>query len=337
MDNPPESDPFLGARDDCPLLLYCGLDGKVLWMSDRGRIACGLPAPLVEDVLASYRPETLKAWLVWKARDGSIIGVLPPQRAVGASGDLIRLEGSLLAHFFRLLFAERRVSTLARRRRSGSGGRAIRQMELERRRLARELHTGVGQMLAAIRMQVEMISEGLPSAPPAIRETLDRIAVLATDTQEQIRSVARSLHPPEWERLDLVEAIRQLWNLSGIPQRFEASLELDPLPREPDLEVKVLLYRTLQEAVSNLMRHSKATRVSAALQVSEDRLVLAVSDDGVGFDVARVLRGPADVGGGIGLRSIREQGEALGGKVTVESGPWGTKLVVSVAPSAASW
>jgi two-component system NarL family sensor kinase len=206
-------------------------------------------------------------------------------------------------------------------------------MELERRRLGRELHTGAGQMLAAIRLQLELIASQLPEPPAAIHDALERISLLAEDTLEQLRSISRRLHPPEWQRLTLDQAIHQLWELSGIPQRFEVHLHLDPLPVEPDLEVKVLLYRATQEALSNLVRHAKASRVEASLTVLGDRLILMIRDNGVGFDVGPLLRGPADVASGIGLRSIREQAEVLGGKMTIESGPSGTTLVVSVTVS----
>jgi two-component system NarL family sensor kinase len=203
---------------------------------------------------------------------------------------------------------------------------------MERQRLGRELHTGVGQGLAAIRLQLEVIAAELPSPPGGIRQALANISTLAADTMEQVRGIARRLHPPEWQRLTLESAISQLWEISGVPQRFEASLRIDPLPWEPQLEVKILIYRGLQEALSNLVRHSEATRIAVALEVHDGRLVLSIRDNGVGFDSAALFSAPASVASGIGLRSIRETAHELGGRLEVESGSDGTKLVVSVAP-----
>ena len=107
------------------------------------------------------------------------------------------------------------------------------------------------------------------------------------------------------------------------------------MPAEPDLEVKILIYRAFQEALSNLARHSRATRVEAELRVVNGRLVLSVQDNGVGFDVKKYLSAPANLISGIGLRSIRETAQELGGTFDVESGPSGTRLVVSVALSQA--
>jgi signal transduction histidine kinase len=102
------------------------------------------------------------------------------------------------------------------------------------------------------------------------------------------------------------------------------------LPHEPELEVKVLIYRAAQEALSNMARHARATRVDAALETRDNRVFLSIRDDGLGFDVAGLLRGPASLASGIGLRSIREQAAALGGKLEIESSPAGTTLIVSV-------
>jgi len=252
------------------------------------------------------------------------------QGSESGSGGLLRLENSLLRHCLRLQRAERDLSIFARQRRQGNGRGAVRQIELERQRLGRELHTGLGQMLAAIRLQLEIVAALLPDPPTLVQQALSRISTLANEALEQVRSVSVRLHPPEWQRLTIEAALEQLWNNSGIPQRSEASLRIQPLPHEADLEVKVLMYRAAQEALSNVARHARATRVDAALETRDNCVILTIRDDGVGFDVAGLLRGPAGVASGIGLRSIREQAAALGGKFEIESGPAGTRLIVSV-------
>jgi two-component system NarL family sensor kinase len=226
----------------------------------------------------------------------------------------------------------RRLFGSAQRRRERGGRKAVRQIEMERQRLGRELHTGIGQMLAAIHLHLEAISAELPAPTANIARALASISSLAADSLAQIRDISGRLHPPEWQRLTLESAIRQLWEISGVPQRFEASLEIHPFPCEPSLEAKILIYRGLQEALSNLVRHSQATRVAVALEVSDGRLVLSVVDNGVGFDARRAFSAPASLASGIGLRSIRETAQELGGKLEVKSGADGTTLVVSVPP-----
>jgi two-component system NarL family sensor kinase len=274
----------------------------------------------------------LRFWLVWQSPQSVLIAALTAEAEPTQTKDLLGLQRRLTAHFLQLLGLERRLFGRAQQRRGRGGRKAVRQIEMERQRLGRELHTGAGQMLAAIRLQLEVIAAELPSPPGNVGQALNSISTLASDTLEQVRNISRRLHPPEWQRLTLESAIRQLWEISGVPQRFEASLQIHPLPWEPALEAKILIYRGLQEALSNVVRHSRATRVDVALEVSGGQLVLSIRDDGVGFDAERASSAPANLASGIGLRSIRETAQELGGELAVKSGADGTRLVVSVAP-----
>lgn len=247
-------------------------------------------------------------------------------RSLSGPETLVPLQAGLLHHYFRLAQAERRLSRMARR---DGRGNAIRQVELERQRLGRELHTGVGQILAAIRLQLDAIDAQLTSPPAPVSQGLERISKLAANALDQVRALSRRLHPPEWQRLTLEAAIRQLWELSGIPEGFESSLTVEPLARQPGLESKTLFYRAAQEAFSNIAQHARASKVEARLAVRDDCLVLAVIDNGAGFDAARLEAAPASLRSGIGLRSIREQAASLGGRLSIQAGPEGTKLEVS--------
>jgi signal transduction histidine kinase len=327
-----------------PLLIACDSRGRVLWMSARTRAALGEAEKLVQvsptELKAEGVPDwlpisTLRFWRVLEMGESVLIGAQASEPAASINlqevSELLHLQANLIQHYFRLQLAERSLAEHAQKKRPGSGPKAVRLIEMERQRLGRDLHTGVGQTLAAIRLQVEVMSRQLPRPPVEVRQAMKHIDALANDALEQVRSISKRLHPPEWQRLKLEAALQQLWEISGVPQRFESSLRISPLPAEPDLDVKVLLYRAAQEALSNLARHSRATRVDAALELLGDSLVLSVHDNGVGFDVAGLLASPASVASGIGLRSIREMAAALGGELQIQSGPLGTKLVVSVS------
>jgi two-component system NarL family sensor kinase len=246
------------------------------------------------------------------------------------AGGLLHLQTRFVQHYFRLQNAERNLSHITQANRPAAGISAVRQLELERERLGRELHTGVGQLLVAIKLQLEVIGAQLSGPPPGVQQALDRIGLLAADAGEQVRALSRRLHPPEWQRLSLEAAVRQLWESSGVPERFEASMGIEPLPREPEQEAKVLVYRAVQEALTNLVRHAKASRVQLTLRASDDRVILSIQDDGIGFDVAGLLNAPVSVVQGIGLRSIREQAASLGGALAIVSGKEGTRLELTV-------
>jgi signal transduction histidine kinase len=308
-----------------PLLFECDKEGRVVWMSRRAREVVGdrpLRAAMSEYLRngASFRvwtAFTLPATLLFAAQ-------IETHR--NEPGDL-ELQEDLLGLYFRLETAERKLAEVAaRRKRVGRRAPALYQIERERQRLGRELHTGVGQMLAAIRLQLEFIATQMPNPSEAVGRALEKAGKLAEDALEQVRGVSRRLYPPEWQRLSIEEALTQMWETTGIPQRFASELRLEPPPREPAQEVKVVLYRAAQEALSNILCHSGAGSVEMTLRTCEDRIVLSVSDDGGGFDA-----GAQHAKSGMGLRSMRDAAEEIGAKFDVESQPGRTTLTV-IAP-----
>jgi signal transduction histidine kinase len=240
------------------------------------------------------------------------------------------MEEQFLERVRQLEAVERRLSAGLRHRMDDSGRRALRHIERERQRLGRELHTGVGQMLAAIRIQLEVIDALFPERPAPVNDALEKISRIAQDALEQVRQISRRIHPPEWQRLRLEDALLQLWDLTGLAGRFETRTAVEPLPADPGVEIKSLLFRAAQEGVANVLGHARARRIELSLHFGEDALILLIRDDGIGFDAARTLNAPASVASGIGLRSIREQAGELKGKLSITSGPLGTTLEVSV-------
>jgi signal transduction histidine kinase len=251
-------------------------------------------------------------------------------RATEALLLLLEMEQRFLERLERLQSLERRLAAGAHRNRDDSGRRAILQIERERQRLGRELHTDVGQMLAAISIQLEIIDTQLPSAPEPVRESLQKISILAREALERVRNISRRIHPPEWQRLRLEDALRQVWDLAGVEQRFESHVSIQTLESDPPVAIKSLIFRAAQEGLANVIRHSGAKRVGLTLSFQNRVLSLQMRDDGVGFDANQLFAAPASVASGIGLRSIREQAAEVRGKLSIISGPLGTTLEVSV-------
>jgi signal transduction histidine kinase len=244
---------------------------------------------------------------------------------------LVALECSQVQKLQRLSDAERALASTVRQKRTEHGMSTIRHLEGERQKIGRELHTGVGQMLVAIKMQSEVVAAHLADPPQPVRQAVDRIATLADEALEQVRSVSRRLHPPQWQQLPLDTAIRRLWDMTGVADRFEHDLRLHAPRFDPGVEIKSLFYRAAQEALSNIVRHSKATRIQLILDNVREKVVLQVRDNGVGFDARKALsRLPGGSGGGIGLLSLREQARAIGAKLLIKSGRVGTTLELSL-------
>jgi signal transduction histidine kinase len=309
-----------------PFLLGCDRHGCVVWMSADARSELGDPENLSVKFAAWMRSgASCRVWPVLALPDMLLIGAQAERRSKTGT---VRIEDRILRHYPRLQRVQRELSAQARGRGHGSRRRIIRQIELERQRLGRELHGGVGQMLVAIGLQLEVIAIQMPGRSAAAQRALDAIGRLAGDALEQIRGISHRFHPPEWQRLTLETALGQLWEVSGIPQRFQARLCLQALPEEPAQEIKVLFYRAAQEGLANIGRHSSASRVEMTLEARSGIVCLTIGEDGCGFDASRTAAAPASIEQGIGLRSIREEAAGLGARLEIKSGPGGSTLRV---------
>jgi signal transduction histidine kinase len=315
-----------GTESAQPYLLGCDHQGRVVWMSQHAQAELGRPEDLPAEFAGRMRAGS--AYLVWP------VLTLPHTLLIGAQverqpeKDGVRIEDGILRHHLRLERAERKLSARVKSRPIANGGKIARQMELERQRLGRELHTGVGQMLAAIRLQLEVVASQISDPAETVQRALEAIGRLAGEALEQVRGISRRLHPPEWQRFTLEEALTQLWDVSGIPQRFEGRSGIQQLPHQPPHEITVLFYRVAQEALANIARHSGASQVEMTLEVADGFIALSIHDNGRGFDWLGMAAAPANIESGIGLRSIREEAGDLGAKLDIKSGPGGTTLNV---------
>jgi signal transduction histidine kinase len=324
-------DPWPGhARIDAlPLILECDKNGQIVWMNEAARLRFGVGGALT-GILSDLANPALESvvlcftrLLVW--HDRQLIRAEMSARPAGRAGaelpSLGGLHSSLLRHIVDLQEIQLRLAARVRGQRRGNRRRFVEMLEQERQRVGRELHAGVGQALAAIRLQLETIGRELASPSDPVQTALTAIGELSAQALQQVRSVSHRLHPPDWQRLTLPEALMDLWRLSGIPERYRAKIELISVDRELPHDVKVLFYRAAQEAISNLIRHSGATEVSLKMRQEGDEITLTVDDNGRGFDTSTGVSG-------IGLLSIREQVRGLGGGFHVRSGANGTTLEV---------
>jgi signal transduction histidine kinase len=201
--------------------------------------------------------------------------------------------------------------------------RMVRQHEEERRRLSLALHDETAQVLAAIKLQLGSVAEGV-EAP--LRERIERSMALVDTSLTGIRRLSHGLRPALLDDLGLLPALRSLTaefaDAHGTLIDFDAP---DGLPVVSE-EGEVALFRALQEGLANVGRHADATRVQVSLEVRGAELALHVKDDGRGVDAA-TLGAPARGG----LAGMRERVAAVGGLVTIGAAPGrGTHLQVAI-------
>jgi signal transduction histidine kinase len=210
-------------------------------------------------------------------------------------------------------------------------GRAVwRVQEDERRRLARELHDGVGQNLTAIKHRLAAIASRLPETDEDARTALETVIALCGDTLEDTRELSRLLRPPVLDDLGLEAALRWLARSQGEASGLDISLDIEPLPAL-DSDLRTLLFRVAQEALNNIAKHAQAHTVLIRLVNRAGLIQLQIADDGRGCEPESALKS-----GGSGLGGMRERLRLYDGQLELRSAPGeGTRIraVVPVRPA----
>jgi signal transduction histidine kinase len=203
--------------------------------------------------------------------------------------------------------------------------RVVEAQELERTRLARELHDETGQALTSILLGLKPLEQSAESAEA--REALESVRELVISTLQNVRRLAVELRPSALDDFGLVSAVERLTETfreqSGLPVDLESQLGEARLPSDAE----TTLYRVIQEALTNVIKHADAKRVSILLQRKKSTAVAVVEDDGSGFD-------PSDArADALGLVGMRERVSLAGGRLLIESTPGSGTTVVAEVPS----
>lgn len=211
---------------------------------------------------------------------------------------------------------------LSQRVASDSLRRVVRGQELERQRLARELHDETGQALTSILLGLKAVEEAKSS--DELRVAAGELRELVVATLQDVRRLAVELRPKALDDFGLVPALERLvetfGETTGTTIELEAHLGAERLPAE----LETTIYRIVQEALTNILKHAEARRASILLVRRGGTVTTVIEDDGKGFDPDAVREE------GLGLVGIRERVALLDGRVTVESSPAGTTLAVEV-------
>lgn len=189
-------------------------------------------------------------------------------------------------------------------------------LEQEKSRVARELHDEIGGSLTALKMDTAWVAERLPAGESAIAEKLAAMQKMLDHTVAATRRISSDLRPMMLDDLGLVPAAE--WLVHDFQRRTGIVCELAIATAEIDLpsERATTVYRILQESLTNIAKHARATHAEVTLETESDTLILTVRDNGAGFDAAGP-RAPRS----FGLVGMRERVHLLGGEVRIESSP----------------
>jgi two-component system, NarL family, sensor kinase len=201
--------------------------------------------------------------------------------------------------------------------------------EEERRRFARELHDGIGQNLTALLRLIAQIEGGLPPGADAARDTLRQTLALAESTWQDTRTLSRLLRPQILDDLGLEPALRWLGRSLSGDGGPTIDLDLTGLP-ELDGELSTLVFRVVQEALSNAVRHGQATRISVRVSRRANLLRIRVLDDGRGCTTDAAWASGSS-GRSSGLGGMRDRVQLFDGEIRIESEPGhGFKLLLEL-------
>jgi len=203
--------------------------------------------------------------------------------------------------------------------------RLVEVQESERRYIARELHDETGQALTSLKLGLSLL-ERQTSDPQAVRETTADLKSQVESVLEELHRLAMDLRPASLDHLGLKAALQQHLEDLGARHGLQVQLVVLNLDSRLPAEIEVNLYRIVQEALTNVVRHANASRVEVLLEQRVDSIVAIVEDNGDGFDPQRPLNNQS-----LGLFGMRERAEMLGGKLVIEVQPGeGTTIYVEV-------
>jgi len=218
---------------------------------------------------------------------------------------ILRLEQQSRKRYLILAESRQELGRLSRR--------LVDAQEAERRTISRELHDEVGQLLGALLMDVAHLSKLIPPGDKMLLEQLGRIRTAGETAVKSIRDMALLLRPPMLDDLGLVPALE--WQARETSRRSDVEVDVhaEELAADPSDEVKVCIYRVVQEALQNAASHARAKKAEVVVKGAGRKVVVEVRDDGEGFEPDRTR--------GMGILGMEERVRQLGGTFFIQSAP----------------
>jgi len=281
----------------------------------------GLPGTVIKNELANYSDRPFEALDIH--RDGRRIPVEVTDAIIAEDGKQMVL--SIVRDITERKQAEKALRDSQNELRMLTG-RLLRAQETERRRIARELHDDLNQRLALLAVELDLLGQTSPDSSAKSSALVREMSARVKQLSSAVHDLSYQLHPSKLEQLGLVAAVRSLCRELSVGHGLPIDFAPGEVPPAIPEDTALCLYRIVQEALRNTIKHSGARRASVELSACPDAIQLRIVDDGSGFDP-----GPADRNGGLGLVSIRERLYLVGGSMTIDSRPSeGTRIEVRV-------
>jgi len=181
--------------------------------------------------------------------------------------------------------------------------------EEERRRISRELHDELGQALAILKLKMRSVKRDLRADQTAVKDECEQSLQYIDQVIDNVRRLSRNLSPSILEDLGLSAGLKRLVNDFTDCYQVEASLAIGEIDRLFSQKTQIMLYRILQEALTNVGKHAQASQISLGTRMEDGTVTFYVEDDGKGFDVKRTMNSPQK---GLGLATMHERVRILG-------------------------
>jgi PAS domain S-box-containing protein len=203
-------------------------------------------------------------------------------------------------------------------------GRLLKMQDEERRRLARELHDSVGQILGAIGMNLSVVQSQSHKLDLAGQRSVSENAHLVQQVSSEIRTISHLLHPPLLEIAGLVSALR--WYVDGFSERSKIKVDLE-IPADFDRlsdDADLTIFRIVQECLTNIHRHSGSTTAAIRIHKEDKNLIVQILDRGIGIPIEKQIELTESGRSGVGFSGMRERLRQLGGTLEIQSDGNGT-------------
>ena len=262
----------------------------------------------------SYRIVSPSGALIWLEESGTA--------SFDAQGRVVRVVG-MTANVTPRKEVERALATVR--------GKLIEAQEQERRRIARDLHDDINQRLALLNIEMQRLADCPPDSQTELRQRVQELCQQASEISSDVSALTRELHSPKLELLGIVPAMRGFCDELAHHQKVSVDFRHSDVPGRLPPDVSLCLFRVLQEALRNAVRHSGVQQFEVQLLGRPQEIELKIRDEGAGFDPDEASRGH-----GLGLVSMRERVSLLHGTISISSkANSGTEIALRI-PLAAS-